>query len=61
MQRLTPRDFDDRADVERLAEAANTTPEEFVAEFGPLVADDPEAFGWKDEVRDELLDEQREE
>ncbi|MFP4598626.1 MAG: diphosphate--fructose-6-phosphate 1-phosphotransferase [Persicimonas sp.] len=57
MQRLTPKDFDDRADVERLAAAANTTPSEFVEEFGPLVSEDPEGFAWEDEVRDELLDE----
>jgi 6-phosphofructokinase 1 len=58
MQRLTRKDFDDRADVERLAEAANRTPEEFVAEFGPLVSAEPEEFGWEDDVRDEMLDEE---
>jgi 6-phosphofructokinase 1 len=59
MQRLTKKDFDDRADVERLAGAANCTPEEFVAEFGPLVSAEPEEFSWEDDVRDELLDEEQ--
>jgi 6-phosphofructokinase 1 len=59
MQRLTRKDFDDRADVERLAKAANTTPKQFVADFGSLVSGEPADFGWEDDVRDELLDEDR--
>ncbi len=59
MQRLTRKDVDDREDVERLAEAANCSPEEFIAEFGPLVENEPEAFAWEDEVRDELLEEEQ--
>jgi len=54
MQRLTAKDFDDRADLERLAGAANSTIEEFVAHFGDLVADEPDMFALEDEVRDGL-------
>lgn len=56
MQRLTPKDFDDRVDVERLAAAANCSPEQFVADFGGLVSDEPSSFAWEDEVRDEIMD-----
>lgn len=59
MQRLGRRDFDDQVDIERLAQAARCTPEAFVAEFEPLVAHEPLDFGWQDEVRDEIMDAQR--
>lgn len=55
MQRLGRRDFDDQEDIDRLSAAANCTPEEFVAEFGPLVEHEPLDFGWEDEVRDEIM------
>ena len=54
MQRLTPKDFDDQADVERLAEAARCTPEAFVEYFKPLVEDEPEAYAWEDATRDAM-------
>ncbi len=56
MQRLTRKDFDDPADVERLAEAAKCSPEQFVADFAGLVDGEPSSFAWEDEVRDEILD-----
>lgn len=59
MQRLGRRDFDDQIDIERLARAARCTPEEFVAEFEPLVQHEPLDFGWQDEVRDEIMDAQK--
>jgi ATP-dependent phosphofructokinase / diphosphate-dependent phosphofructokinase len=58
MQRLSPKDFDDRDDIERLARAANCSPREFVEQFGPLVSDEPDAFAWEDPVRDELLEQE---
>ena len=54
MQRLTAKDFDDRQDIERLAAAAGTTTEEFVAYFGSLVEGEPEQYSWEDSVRDRL-------
>lgn len=54
MQRLTRKDFDDEADVARLAAAANCSVEEFRAQFGALVADEPEEYAWEDTVRDEV-------
>ncbi|MBA2662925.1 MAG: 6-phosphofructokinase [Bradymonadaceae bacterium] len=54
MQRLTRKDFDDRIDIERLAAAAKCSAEEFVARFGYLVDEEPEAFAWEDSVRDAL-------
>lgn len=54
MQRLTRRDFDEPSDVERLADAANCTAEEFRAYFEHLVAHEPMNFGWEDAVRDSI-------
>jgi 6-phosphofructokinase 1 len=54
MQRLTAKDFDDLQDVERLADAANCTPEEFRAQFEHLVANEPASFSWEDAVRDAI-------
>jgi 6-phosphofructokinase 1 len=54
MQRLTRLDFDDPQDVERLADAANCTADEFRAYFEHLVADEPPGFGWEDIVRDSI-------
>jgi ATP-dependent phosphofructokinase / diphosphate-dependent phosphofructokinase len=54
MQRLTRKDFDDMQDVERLADAANCTPEEFRAHFEHIVAHEPASFSWEDSVRDAI-------
>lgn len=54
MHRLTSKDFDDQTDIQRLAEAANCTPKEFVSYFGRLVEDEPDDYSWSDEVRDGL-------
>lgn len=54
MHRLTAKDFDDQSDIQRLAECANTSAQEFVSYFGPLVEDEPELYSWSDEVRDAL-------
>ena len=54
MTRLTSKDFDDREDIERLADAANCSVEEFVSYFGALVEGEPEEYSWEDDVRDAL-------
>lgn len=54
MTRLTAKDFDDTEDIERLAATARCTAEEFVAYFGDLVQDEPDAWSWEDFVRDAL-------
>ena len=52
MQRLNRKDFDDPKDVERLADAANCSADEFRAHFESSVAHEPLKFGWEDQVRD---------
>lgn len=54
MQRLTRKDFDDDADVARLADASHTTPARFREDFEWLVRDEPARFGWEDHVRDAM-------
>lgn len=54
MTRLTSKDFDDRADIERLAATSNVSLDEFVSYFGGLVEDEPDEWSWEDEVRDAL-------
>jgi ATP-dependent phosphofructokinase / diphosphate-dependent phosphofructokinase len=55
MERLNIKDFDDAEDVERLAQTAGCTPEEFVAYFAHVVRGEPAAYAWEDEIRDALF------
>lgn len=52
MQRLTAKDFDSREEIEALAKAGNTSSEEFVSYFGPLVESEPAMYSWEDTVRE---------
>ena len=54
MQRLTRNDFENPQDVERLADAANCSAQEFREYFEYLVEDEPFSFGWEDVVRDSI-------
>ena len=54
MDRLTKRDLDDAGDIAKLALTARCTPQEFIDQFAPIVAHEPESFGWSDEVRDAI-------
>ena len=54
MQRLNRKDFDDPKDVERLADAANCSAEDFRAHFEGSVEHEPLMFGWEDKVRDSI-------
>jgi ATP-dependent phosphofructokinase / diphosphate-dependent phosphofructokinase len=54
MQRLTPKDFDDRRDIDNLARAAKMSSEDFVSRFRYLVENEPDTFAWEDNVRDAL-------
>lgn len=52
MQRLTAKDFDSKEELEGLAAAANSSVEEFVSYFGPLIESEPAMYSWEDSVRD---------
>lgn len=54
MQRLSRLDFQDDRDIERLADAANCSPEAFVQKFKYLISNEPSAFAWDDNIRDTL-------
>jgi 6-phosphofructokinase 1 len=54
MQRLNRKDFDDPKDVERLADAANCSADDFRAHFEESVQHEPLMFGWEDKVRDSI-------
>ena len=54
MQRLTRSDFENTEEIERLAQAANLSPQEFVDRFSYLVKDEPQAFAWRPEMRNIL-------
>ncbi len=54
MRRLTASDFQDPVELKRLATTAGLSRQDFIDHFSYLVAEEPDSFAWRPEVRDAI-------